>query len=655
MEGKRERGEVERIPPEADKAMSVNGHSGNSTRPEGPNVVEAEVKGHPAAIEVENQGSGIGCEEGTSAWILPPMIPGDPLRNLQQLLAWLTGPAGFNRACLALPNSTLQDYLERRRATQVPFAPREVDEYLLRLLLREDVELLEIGDDPDAPAFFSGVRTLAFPVPHRWGAVGCERVECLFSGRASRSSRYIFCWEAPYYAGECCFKKGRGKERNLEDCMRCPLLPFSVVLLVSRDRWGEGDIMTFQLAAERCSLIMDDLFFRDYSERRQKLDGTLSKIAAKMGEITDFQKAMNLLLSTAMALLAADRGSIYIYEEQSGELRFAAWHNLPENVDVTAPRKAESGIAAWVARHGKPLVLQDRVEGESFQGIDPRVKSSISFPLFHRGDVFGVLNLGITDGSRRFCEADLHVLEYLTAIGAMGMENAMLHRNMEEKEQLHRKLLAKIINAQEDERKRIASDIHDDTIQSLISCFYQLEAAEMMMEEGSQEKALDLLRGIKRDLQRNITCMRRLLFDLRPSILDDAGLVPAIEDYLNRLEEEMGIRSFLYVEEDVGEVEPDLGVSLYRMAQEVFANIRKHSAATEVEVRLYRQGRYLVVTIRDNGVGFDPEKVMEERGAEEHFGLRSLRERVELAGGEMEIRSGPGEGTEVLIRVPDMA
>jgi signal transduction histidine kinase len=605
--------------------------------------------------DTEALGPAKGGDSGLSSHILPPLVPGDPLRNLQQLLAWLSGPAGFEKAFLALPNATLQQYLERRKATQLPFASREVDEYLLRRLLREGGEVLVVEGDDEAPAFFFGSRTLAFPVPHRWGAVGCERVDCIFSGRAGRSARYLFCWEAPYYAGECCFKKGRVRERVPADCMGCPLLPFSVVLLLSRKTWGEEDVLAFQLASERCSLIMDDLFFRDYSERRQKLDSALSKIAAKMGEITDFQKAMNLLLSTAMALLAADRGSIYIYEEQSGELRFAAWHNLPENVDVSTPRKAESGIAAWVARHGKPLVLQDRVEGESFQGIDPRVKSSISFPLFHRGDVFGVLNLGITDGGRRFCEADLHVLESLTAIGAMGMENAMLHRSMEEKEHLHRKLLAKIINAQEDERKRIASDIHDDTIQSLISCFYQLEAAEMMMEEGSTGKALELLRGIKRDLQRNITCMRRLLFDLRPSILDDAGLVPAIEDYLNRLEEEMGIRSFLYVAEDVGEVEPDLGVSVYRMAQEVFANIRKHSAATEVEVKLYRQGRFLVMNVRDNGVGFDPDRLMEERGAEEHFGLRSLRERVELAGGEMEIRSRPGEGTEVLIRVPSIS
>ncbi|MBC7254000.1 MAG: GAF domain-containing sensor histidine kinase [Actinobacteria bacterium] len=560
---------------------------------------------------------------------------------------------GFAGAYLALPHASFRQYLRRKGHLRLPFVPLEAEEYLLRMLsLRKDETLVVSGNEDGAPDFFAGLRTAVFPVPGRLAADGCERAQCLFSKRSRGVKNRIHCWEAPFYSRDCCFKKNASRERRTECCGGCDLFPFSVALVLQKERWTREDVLVSMLAAERCSLIMDDFFFRDFNERRQRLDTAISKVAARMGEITDLRKAMNLLLSTAMALLAADRGSIYIYEEQSGELHFVAWHNLPENVDVTSPRKAESSIAAWVARHGKPLILQDRVEGDAFQGIDPNVRSAISYPLFHRGEVFGVLNLGITEGDRRFCEADLRLLEALSAVGSMGMENAFLHRNMEEKEQLHRRLLTKIINAQEDERKRIASDIHDDTIQSLISCFYQLEATEMMLEEENAARALELLRGIKRDLQRNITCMRRLLFDLRPSILDDAGLVPALEDYLNRMEEELDIRSFLYVDEELGELNPELGVSVYRMAQEIFTNIRKHARATEVEVRVYRRGKYLVLAVRDNGVGFEPQNVLAGRGSEEHFGLRSLRERVELSGGSMDINSRPGGGTEVTIRVP---
>jgi len=577
----------------------------------------------------------------------------EPAEALYALLEWLTVRMGFAGAYLALPHTSFRQYLRRKRHPRLPFVPLEAEEYLLRMLsLREEETLVVSGEEDGAPAFFAGLRTAVFPVPARLAADGCERAKCLFSKRSQGTRNRIHCWEAPFYSGDCCFKKNASGERVTESCGGCTLFPVSVALVLQKERWTREDILVFLLAAERCSLVMDDFFFRDFNERRQRLDTAISKIAARMGEITDIRKAMNLLLSTAMALLAADRGSIYIYEEQSGELHFAAWHNLPENVDVTSPRKAESGIAAWVARHGKPLILQDRVEEDAFRGIDPKVRSAISYPLFHRGEVFGVLNLGITGEDRRFCEADLRILEALSAVGSMGMENAFLHRNMEEKEQLHRRLLAKMINAQEDERKRIASDIHDDTIQSLISCFYQLEAAEMMLEEENAARALELLRGIKKDLQRNITCMRRLLFDLRPSILDDAGLVPALEDYLNRMEEELDIRSFLYVDEELGELDPELEVSVYRMAQEIFTNIRKHARATEVEVRVYRRGKYLVLAVRDNGVGFDPQGVKAVRGSEEHFGLRSLWERVELSGGRMDIRSRPGKGTEVTIMVP---
>ncbi|MDI6874879.1 MAG: GAF domain-containing sensor histidine kinase [Actinomycetota bacterium] len=593
--------------------------------------------------------------ERSAAWNdLPSLgVAVEPSEALSELFEWLVTRMGFAGAYLALPNISLRQYLQKKRHPRLHFVPLEAEEFILNLLARGEEEVLFInGHEDGIPAFFRGFKNAAFPVPGRLAAGGCERVNCLFSRRARASGNRFYCWEVPFYSGDCCFKKSARGNGFGSACHGCALLPVSVVLVLQKEDWTREDVLAFMLASERCSLVMDDLFFRDFNERRQRLDATISKIATRMGEITDFRKAMNLLLSTAMALLAADRGSIYVYEEQSGELRFAAWHNLPENVDVSAPRKAESGIAAWVAKHGKPLILQDRVEGEAFKGIDPKVKSAISYPLFHKGELFGVLNLGITDEERRFCEADLRVLESLTAVGSIGMENAFLHRNMEEKEQLHRKLLTKIINAQEDERKRIASDIHDDTIQSLISCFYQLEAAEMMLEEENNAKALDLLRGIKKDLQRNITCMRRLLFDLRPSILDDAGLVPALEDYLNRLEEELDIRSFLYVDEEMGELDHDVGVSVYRMAQEIFSNVRKHARATEVEVKLYRKGKFLVMAVRDNGVGFDPERVLTGRGSEEHFGLRSLRERVDLSGGEMDIRSRPGGGTEVVIRIP---
>lgn len=603
-------------------------------------------------------GEGHAVPESRGGWSVKREFPftrgsEEPAESLSALLEWLVVSMGFAGAWLALPNTTLRRYLQKKGNPGLTFAPTEAEDYILRLLTNSKDDFFAVtGDEDGAPPFFAGLRSAIFIVPGRLMTGGCERAGCLYSHRMEGLKDRFFCWEFPFFSADCCFKRNMSSERGPHSCAECPLLPVSVVLVLQKERWTREDVLVFLLASERCSLIMDDLFFRDFNERRQRLEATISKITARMGEITDFRKVMNLLLSTAMAMLAADRGSIYVYEEHSGELRFAAWHNLPENVDVSAPRKAESGIAAWVAKHGKPLILQDKVDGKYFQGIDPQVKSAISYPLFHRGEVFGVLNLGITDESRRFCENDLRVLEALTAVGSMGMENALLHRNMEEKEQLHRKLLTKIINAQEDERKRIASDIHDDTIQSLISCFYQLEAAEMLLEEESTSKALELLRGIKKDLQRNITCMRRLLFDLRPSILDDAGLVPALEDYLNRLEEELEVRSFLYVDENLGKLEPDLGVSIYRMAQEIFSNIRKHARATEVEVKLHRKGRFLVMAVRDNGVGFEPERVLEGRASEEHFGLRSLRERVELSGGEVDIKSRPGAGTEVVIKIP---
>lgn len=175
----------------------------------------------------------------------------------------------------------------------------------------------------------------------------------------------------------------------------------------------------------------------------------------------------------------------------------------------------------------------------------------------------------------------------------------------------------------------------------------------MLMEQGQIGKARDELGQVGASLQRNISGMRRLLFDLRPSILDDGGLAPAIENYLNRLEEDNQICNFFYVDEGLDRLQPAIEITLYRLAQEALTNVRKHSKATEIIVNLLRRGEMIELSIQDNGVGFDVEDVLSELGYEEHFGLKSLIERVELAGGELKVESCMGEGTKVLVQVPE--
>ncbi len=576
-----------------------------------------------------------------------------PLEALQDILRSLTVHLGFEKAWVALAGAALREAYAAQGAVFSPQASPDLEEFLASLLEKEVREHLLLRDVRDMPESLRGRETMVVPV--RLGRVGegCGRVRCRFRAWNGDEGAPRACPESGFYPGECCFKRDVHAPVPTEVCVQCPLFPFAFVLVACKDRVTPGDLLSLELLRQRSSLVAQGLYSDFIIDRYNKLSLALSRVTMKMGELLDFKKRMDLLLGTALAMLGADRGSIFIYDDDREELKYVAWRNMPEHIEFEAPRRADTGIAAWVAKNGKSLLLQDDVENEFYRGIDPAVKSAVSVPLFSKGEVFGVLNLSVTSPGRRLCETDLRVVESLAYFGTAGIENAFLYHRMEEREKLYRKLLAKMISAQEDERKKIASEIHDDTIQSLISSFYQMETVEMLIDEGRLEEARREMSEIKSGLQRNIGCMRRLLFDLRPSILDDAGLVPALENLLDRMGSEQGIRGILYVEEGLERPIPQVEVTLYRFAQEILSNVKKHACASEVTVQIKKTRGRIEMRIRDDGVGFDLQRHLEGGGFEEHFGIKSLMERVELVGGEMNIYTSPGAGTEVLVLVPE--
>ncbi len=598
--------------------------------------------------------SGAGAEVGPALTaLLSGADGGSPLEALQEMLRSLTLHLGFDGAWVALGGAALREAFAGHGGVFPHQASREVEEFTACLLEEGVRDCLVVKEAEGLPEELRGRETVILPV--RLGKVGsgCARVSCRFRAWSDGNGMPGSCPESGFYAGECCFKRDVAHPAPVEVCVQCPLFPFAFVIVSCKERITQGDLLSIELLRQRSSLMAQELYNDFIIDRYNKMSLALSRVTMKMGELLDFKKRMDLLLGTAMAMMGADRGSIFIYDESREELKYVAWRNMPEHIEFEEPRRADTGIAAWVARNGKSLLLQDNVQNEFYRGIDPTVKSAVSVPLFSKGEVFGVLNLSVTSPGRRLCETDLRMVESLAYFGTAGIENAFLYHRMEERERLYRKLLAKMISAQEDERKKIASEIHDDTIQSLISSYYQMETVEMLIDDGRLEEALHEMRDIKSGLQRNIGCMRRLLFDLRPSILDDAGLVPALENYLDRMDDEHGIRGILYVEEGMQRLKPQVEVTLYRFAQEILTNVKKHACAAEVAIQLRKLRNRVEMRIRDDGVGFDLQRLLEAGGFGEHFGIKSLMERVELVNGEMAIHTAPGAGTEVLIQVPD--
>jgi two-component system sensor histidine kinase UhpB len=209
-----------------------------------------------------------------------------------------------------------------------------------------------------------------------------------------------------------------------------------------------------------------------------------------------------------------------------------------------------------------------------------------------------------------------------------------------------RALSAGIIDAQEEERRRISRELHDDTAQSLTSLLLYAKA----LEQGDAPSAVrEALAELREEVARSLEGVRRLARELRPSALDDLGLVAALEGYTLELARRTGLSVRFEPACGGDRLPPHVELALYRIAQEALTNTAKHAAAARVEVGLVREPGAVSLTVCDDGRGFDPGRLP---SADRGLGLFGMRERAELAGGVLTLTSTPGTGTTVAARLP---
>jgi len=211
--------------------------------------------------------------------------------------------------------------------------------------------------------------------------------------------------------------------------------------------------------------------------------------------------------------------------------------------------------------------------------------------------------------------------------------------------QQRRELAQKVETAQEEERRQIAADIHDDPIQVMSAVDLRLA----MLAEQPETITTAALGELRSTVRQSIERLRSLVFELRPAALDREGLAVAIDRYLAYTARETGW-SYEVVDELTAEPEPELRVSLYRIAQEAVANARKHAGARYVSVRLTTAGDGVTVLVDDDGAGFDTDRV--ETPVPGHLGLATMIERAELVGGWCRVSSAAHAGTTVECWLP---
>lgn len=266
----------------------------------------------------------------------------------------------------------------------------------------------------------------------------------------------------------------------------------------------------------------------------------------------------------------------------------------------------------------------------------------ITIPLGRDGEVAGILVL-LVPPTRYFTPADK---EILTAVGeqiGLAIDRARLYDELEEKERQRSRLLARLITAQEDERRRIARELHDETGQALTALVVNLDF--LVRHAMEEEKLRQRLSGVKEMAEATLAEVRRVIHEMRPTALDDLGLEAAIR-WLARRYEPGGLKVNVEVVGLEGRLPDHIEITVFRLVQEACTNTVKHASAKTLNIRLVRHGQWLSVEVQDDGRGIDPRK--RGRGV----GLVGLRERVTLAGGTLSIDSSPDSGTRLYAELP---
>lgn len=205
----------------------------------------------------------------------------------------------------------------------------------------------------------------------------------------------------------------------------------------------------------------------------------------------------------------------------------------------------------------------------------------------------------------------------------------------------------KIIEAQEEERRRISREIHDGPAQMLANILLRVDIVERTFTERDREEALKEMQGMRSMVRQSLQEVRRIIYNLRPMTLDDLGLVPTIRKYLANVEDYQDISIDLSEHGGIERLSSKYEVAIFRLIQEAVQNAVKHAVANHIQVNLSIDTKQVAVSIRDDGIGFDKS----EKKANS-FGLLGMRERVEMLDGEFVINTKVGQGTTVYIKIP---
>ncbi len=292
---------------------------------------------------------------------------------------------------------------------------------------------------------------------------------------------------------------------------------------------------------------------------------------------------------------------------------------------------------------------------ERAHAIKTGMKSNLAIPLKVGGIVLGVLSFGAFREYRAWPDEIVHRLRIVGEVFANALARKRADHDLHAREESLRKtqdelrlLAGRLLQAQEDERRRIAREMHDDWSQRLAVLARSTPAEVVETQLGPSSNAHRQIQEMRGEMVRLSEDVHALSRQLHPSILDDLGLVDALRSECAGVARREGVAVAYHSDDVTASLPKDAALCVYRVAQEALRNVVKHAGTDKARVSLIKSDRKLILTIQDWGAGFDSAEVRSRMG----LGLSSMEERVRLVRGELSVVSEPGQGTTVTVRVP---
>ena len=401
------------------------------------------------------------------------------------------------------------------------------------------------------------------------------------------------------------------------------------------DFTAEDEELTRLLAAQAAVAIENARLYESSTRWLRQLEG-LGEIGAALASEVELTPLLDLVARRMKELVEA-RIVLIALPDGTGSLAVAAAAGRDDLLGLELdPKTSKIGRVLERGHAERVDAVMDDPEVDQRLARDLGVTSALYLPLTVRGAAIGVVAVHDKLGpDPRFDEADVRLAESLAARAAIAVDLS---------ERVSRDALRRVVDAQELERARLARELHDETGQALTSILLGLKHLDDVVATDEARQATAAIRELVASTLQDV---RRLAVELRPSALDDFGLVPAVERLAGNLSERSDL--LVDIEARLGDrrLPTEAETALYRIVQEALTNVVKHAHARRVSITLVRKENSAVVVVEDDGRGFEPDAV--RRGA---LGFVGMRERVALVGGRLTVESSPGAGTTLVAEVP---